>query len=243
MEIIWTKQELGKIKKIILTRANLTVDENNEIVVNDFSVEYEMYTQKSKGAYYSVDKELKEIFYIKNRSEIQKILDMASGVSFNPNDAMHLGLISALSRIDTNDHTQIFIILREIASQFEKVAAQTALAIRSYANTTEEFKTEIAKFKNSQETTIEEMLANSKLHLILNSTNGVANHEMFSNLIERYTNNMKHLIIVHLEMMLAHEVKNNIRKEKFNIADYQKERSDRYVRERKGKIGTIFKRS
>ena len=243
MEIIWTKQELSNIKKIILTRANLTVDANNEIIVNDFSHELDMRIQKNKGACYSVDKEIKKLFYIQDRTEIQKILNLTTDVKFNPNDRMQFGLIAALSKIDPNDHTQIFTILREIAGQYEKIAAKTAVTIRGYANTTDDFKEEISRFKNSQEITLDEIVANIQMELILNSTNGIAQHEIFSDLIERYNKNMKHLITIHLETMLAHEVKNNIKKDNLSIADYQKERSDRFVRNNKGKIKAIFKRS
>lgn len=240
-EIIWTKKELSQIKKIILTKANLTLDEKNNIIVNDLSHEYEMKKMKNKGASYSVDKELKLLLYYQDRDEIAKILKMATEVNFNKENNLHFGLIAALSNINPNEHAQIFTILRELASQFEKVAAKVATIIREQAETTEDFKQEITKFKNSEEITIEEMLANCIINMILDSTNGVAQHEIFKDLIERYNNNMKHLIIIHLENILANENKSNIKKERYEVAEYQKRLSDRFVRTLKKHNAKIYR--
>lgn len=232
-EIMWTKDELNAIKRNVLTKANLALDENNNIVVSNLSYEYEVQKLKKKMTCYSFDKEIKTLIYYQDRDEIAKILKLASSVSFNPNDADHLGLISTLSKIDPSDHTQIFNILKEIASQFEKIARRTAMGIRSYADTTDEFKTEIAKFKESQDMTFEEMIARSKINIILNSTNGVAQHEIFRELIERYYANLKSLIIINLELILVKEIRANAKKEKHDLYQYHKNFGERFLKKLK----------
>jgi len=231
--IIWNKKELSQIKRIILTKANLTLDEGNNLIVNDLSHEYEMKKMKNKGASYSVDKELSALLYYQDREEIERILNMATGVHYNPENVLHFGLIAALAKINPNEHAQIFIILREIASQFEKVAAKVATIIRGQVKTIDEFKEEITRFKDSEEITFEEMLANSLINMILNNTNGVAQHEIFKDLTNRYTNNMKHLIIIHLENILANENKSMINKKLFEVNQYQKRLSDNFVKHAK----------
>ena len=92
--IIWTKEELIKIKKLILKRTGLFFNDNNTLEYNPLN-EYKINSYQEE-----LILGINELLNIKERSEIDRILTKYSKVEFDSNNKLHYGLISTLSKIN-----------------------------------------------------------------------------------------------------------------------------------------------
>ena len=131
--IIWTKEELIKIKKLILKRTGLFFNDNNILEYNPLN-EYKINSYQEE-----LILGINELLNIKERSEIDRILTKYSKVEFDSNNKLHYGLISTLSKINLNKdkdyYIQIFIILKEIICQYERIIKEESEKIFSkYTN-------------------------------------------------------------------------------------------------------------
>ena len=219
-EIKWTKEELKKIKKVII-KSNLTISDEGHLIVNSELFEYTHVNVKSVNPYFQYDKEIADLVYLQDMTEVERILDLSKGVKYDKTNPNHFGLIKTIGELDTDDNTEVFTILKEIIALFNTVAYDAAsIMIGSCKNDIQKLRCEIQKFKNSNEETIEEMFANFKIDEILNSTNGINESPLFEGVIAKSKKNLKNYILVHLQSRLAHDIRSELFNSYRDTAEY-----------------------
>lgn len=190
--IIWTKEELTKIKKIILKRTGLFFNDNNTIEYNPLN-EYKINSYQEE-----LILGINELLNIKERSEIDRILIKYSKVEFDSNNKLHYGLISTLSKININKdndyYIQIFIILKEIICQYERIITEVAEKSFSKYTNSKELKERIQLINNG--IAIEEI---NEINLLLNKTFNdslnINNEEVFKEVISKCNSTIKQKLI------------------------------------------------
>jgi len=210
MNIIWNKQELGKIKKIILNRTNLKLDEENMLVTTDKVNTFENIGTIGGSIYNEITNEIEKLFYYQDRLEIERILTKAKEVQADPKNKLHFGLIMCLSKTNPIDHTYIFEIFKEIASQYDKVIYSVANLSIEFCNNSEEISSLINSIINSKEETFEEILIKEKLITIFKLTNGITEENIFTPLITKCNSLIKERLIYFLNKELAYKVQNEL---------------------------------
>lgn len=189
METIWNKEELKKISNF-LRKMNYKFDNNNIITLstnNNINNDIE---------------DIKKLFYLQDKEAIKKILNstykIKELVEKNPNNPLYFGLISFLSKINSDDYTQIFNIYKEILSQYAKVSSNLISILTkdldeiNYISTLQ-FK--IKELKESSNETEEEIYIKNYMEKILAYTTEITNNEIFKEIIEKCNNNIKARLI------------------------------------------------
>jgi len=212
MNIIWNKQEISKINKTILIKTNLKLNENNELtIVNNKHLGSKNNTANS--IYQLIYTEIIELFNFQDRQEIEKVLTKAKDTQFDPHNKLHHGLIACLSKTNPENHTYIFDILREIASQYERVIASVAYkTLDSYDNSTQ-MMDRIKEITNSQEETLEEIEIKCIMKNIFTFTNGITEESIYKPLIEKCNSLIKERLIFHSNQKLISVIKSENYKE------------------------------
>lgn len=205
--IIWTEKELKKIKQIILTRANLKISDNLELVSSLPSDVMQLYNLKGSTIYEEVSEELIELFNINDREKITEILTKASQIKVDFSNRLHFGIISTLSKMKPENHVEIFNIFKEIVAQYNKSATNVANKITANLNNSEEIKDKINEIKNSTEETYEEKLVKNEIRKVFMFSNGVTEDELFKSLINKLDNNIKSKLLIALDRILVSTAK------------------------------------
>lgn len=234
-EIKWTKEELKRIKKILL-KSNLTVNERGQLVVKSETVEYANVNNKPINPYFQYDKEISSLVYLQDMEEVYKILELAKEVNYDKNNPNHFGLIKAIYEINKEDRSEIFTIFRELIALFNSIAYDAATIIFSHCKNNEQLKKEISLFKNSTEETFEETFALFKINEILNQTNGIANSPIYRPVIERGIANLKKYILTHLNTRLAHNVRAEIIAKNSDTKEYINGDIEKKLKKKKKRI-------
>ena len=127
--IIWNKDELKEIKKIILKSTNLKLNEDGEFVQLYSTQTFSYFYKGRKPLYLSVSDELIDLFYVTYKEKVIDVLKMTSDKKVDFNNKLHFGLITTLSKINTNKPEEIFIIFRQIASLYDHIIYNVATSI------------------------------------------------------------------------------------------------------------------
>jgi len=260
MDIIWTKDELRNIKKIILTKISIKVNENNELVRGASTINY---NATNNSLYTEVIDELNKLFYMKDREKISEILTKASQIKADPNNKLHYGLVTTLSKINPNKHEEIFIVFKEIIAQYEKSINNIVTKIANSSDNIDELKEIIKNINNTSE--MQELEKLNKINEIINNNelttkeklnnikeisntkslsqeeklikkdiesvfvfcNGVTEDKLFTDLIEKLDNLIKHKLLIRL-----HQTINRVAK----TQDFSNQLGESYARETKVKF-------
>lgn len=203
--MIWNKSELTKIKQIILNKTNFSLDKNSQLILdnsnaNQNDIDYNFTKSKSSNYVFGMAKdEIYKLFYVQNREEIINILNKLSNIEFDKNNLLHLGLISCLSKINTADHTYVFVILREIISQFERVISDVINKTMKNITCSDDILVKIAQIENSSEDTYEEIKIKNTMNAILGYAPGLREIDVYNSLIEKEFANIRNRILVELK--------------------------------------------
>jgi len=241
MNIIWNKKELIKIKKIILNRANLKLDEEKMLIDNNNYLT-EMSVTDQYAIYGKISEEISNLYYLQDRLEIERILTKAKEVKADPHNKLHFGLISCLSKADPEDHTYIFQILREIAAQYEKTIYNVAYNTLEIYNTSEEMIAKINEIRSNTNKTEQELEIQSSLKEVFNLTNGITEEEIFKPLIEKCDNLIKERLNCYLNQRLAYIVKNEEFQATNDFREHRRNFTTSYQRRNMGSIKTYHKK-
>lgn len=192
-DIIWTKDELKNIKKIILTRANLTLTNESELKQLHSSLIVGQRIQQY--TYTNYKNEIEELFYTDNKKEITSILDKASKITFDPNNPKHIGFISTISKLNPTDASGIFVIFKEIISQYERITSKIAQEFVNDATTIEGLveKTHVHLHKNHEES-IQSKTVINEINELFSMCNGAIDSELFQPIINKLNETLQHRI-------------------------------------------------
>lgn len=240
MEIIWSKKELINIRKIILNRLNHKLDTNNNLIKTNVINGYEDSGIINNNLYTDLLVEFKELFYTKDRQDILVLLNNIKIPTFDKNNSLHLGLISCLSKININkitneeDYSYIFEILKELASQYERVISSTAKNI-ILLNDNNEVQKIIKKITNTNVDTIYEINIKKTMATILNYTN-LENFDIFKKVITRYDISVKNKLLHYLNIYLKKNIYNEEQEKLIKTLSHKKEFRYKYQRKHLDKI-------
>jgi len=208
--IIWNEKELKKIKQIILTRANLRLNDNFELVLSHSSDVSQLYNIKGSSIYEEVSEELIELFYINDREKISNILAKASQIKVDLSNRFHIGIISTLSKMNPENHVEIFNIFKEIVAQYNKSASAVAHKVISELDSVDAIKAKIKEIKDSTEETIEEKLVKNDIRKVFTFSNGVTDSDLFASLIEKLNSKIKIKLLTSMTQLLNSTAKTEI---------------------------------
>jgi len=204
MNIIWSKKELSKIKTIILNRSKLTLDEENMLIDRpNYREKFEQKDNLGNSMYFEISEEIENLYYIQDRLEIERILTKAKEVQVDPYNKLHHGLIVCLSKANPENHTYVFEILKEIASQYERVIANIAKSALADCETSTEMIEKINKIITKTEETAEEIEIKYSMYTIFLDSNGIFNEDIFKPIIRKCNSLIKNRLIHHLNQILT----------------------------------------
>ena len=201
--IVWSKEELKNIKKIILNRASFRLTDDFELI-NQNNTVYNY--NKANTSYVAVSDELEKLLYTENKEEFTEVLAKASKVKVDLDNILHYGLIMSLSKINPNKKEENFIIFKEIVAQYDKSISYVANKIVENLDS-ENIKLIISNINNSQVETQEEILIKKEIQKVFAYTNGVTEDKIFTSLIEKLNKQIKHKLIKKLEAIRASRIK------------------------------------
>ena len=234
---IWTNEELKQIKEILQSKMIFKKEKDGTIRLIDnrdnnqpFKGEYNVY---SKILYNETVKLLES----NDKEEIEKLVKKHSKTEFDSNNRLHYGLISALSRLNVPESTtknstystQIFIILKEIIGQYERIIK---LVVDKYFNSItdpDEIRMYLNKIKNGELELNKEVLF--LMQKIFSFTDKLNNEPIFKELINECNSKINLRIVNKVNTLLANAVKINQTK-KTTDANFHKEQFRQMYRAR-----------
>lgn len=211
--IIWNEKELKNIKKIILTKLSLKLNEDGELVDSPNNKCFN-YLNTRNSLFPDVTEELKDLFYITDKDEIIKVLNMTSDIKADPNNRLHFGFITTLSKINPENHEEIFTIFREIIALYEIAINNVSKKIWYDINNTELSQKKLREISNSTEITTEELLVKKEIEKVFIFANGVTESELFIPLLNKLDSNIKSKMIGILNLLINNDLKTKNKKAK-----------------------------
>jgi len=200
-KIIWTKKELVKIRQIILNKTNYVLGKNNLLIKNDRNTNLsEVYNGNT--IYSDSISEIKKLFYMQDREKITSMLTYLNNVKADYNNPLHFGLIACLDKIDIEDHTYIFEILKQIISQYERIISSVVKNNITGLNKIE-LANKISSIEHSKEMSEEEKQIKRTMDEILNVASVLNDVEPYSSLIKRIQKNLKNKLLYSLNFELS----------------------------------------
>ena len=200
MYSIWNKDELNKIV-YFLSRNNFKLDENNNICKIRDMESFDLIFPAANINYYC--DEFNSLFHIQDKNKIYNILKGAIPVRYivksNKKNPICNGLLTTLANIDPTDATEIFVILKDLLSQYIRVSYNLAERIASNLKDPELIMARIEEIKNSSTETKEELYVRNYMSKLLSYTNGVFDNEFFIPIINKCNANIKNKLLIHLE--------------------------------------------
>lgn len=224
--IIWTKEELKNIKKIILNKCNLKLNDNNEI--ETFTTDNDFY-HPNVSLFSIIKEEFEELFYINSKNKISEILTKASQINVDLNNKMHIGFISNISKVNPTRCEEIFIIFREIIALYERI-------INTYANSiikeceNPDKALELFKEITNNETEYETIIK-TDIYQIFSLANGIVEYDLFKPLINKLNSLIKPRLIVKMKDVINNIIKTEDAQKKNYTREYKANFYTRYQRE------------
>ena len=231
---IWTDEDLKQIKGILQSKMILKKEKDSTLkLINNKNNEYLL-----KGEYnvYSniLYNEVVKLLELNNKEEIEKLLKKHYKTEFDSNNRLHYGLISTLSKLNvpelTIDNptycTQIFIILKEIISQYERVIKLVTDKFFNNITDSDEIKMYLSKIKNGELELDKEVLF--LMQKIFSYTNGLNNEPIFEKLITESNDKINLRIISKVNVLLANSVRINEIKKNVDANYYKLEFNRKY---------------
>lgn len=211
--IIWNEKELKNIKKIILTKLNLKLNEEGELVYSPNNNCFNYLNTRNSLFPESID-ELKDLFYITDKNKVIEVLNMTSDIKADPNNRLHFGFITTLAKINPENHEEIFTIFREIIALYEITINNISKKIWYDINNTELVQEKLREISNSTEITTEELLVKKEISKVFIFANGITDSELFAPLFNKLDSNIKPKMIGILNLLINNDLKSKNKKEK-----------------------------
>lgn len=232
--MIWNKNELKEINKILHTKVATVSYENNEVILKKKKVDN--FTNNFNSVFSNeLYDTISLIFSSATKEEIDNILTKYSSVEFDINNRLHYGLISSLSKInltkDDKYYIQIFVIVKELIGQYERVIASVINESFANINDINVIQEKINNIK--QGVSNEEKQVNFLMQKIFAQTNGLDNDELFKDVINNCNSKIKNCMLTKANIILgkvAREIEvNKIKQaeEHFNDFDTKRKRQEK----------------
>lgn len=237
MKKVWTEEELKNVKKHILFRNHLEIKDEGLVKDKDFDVSI---TSRNSSIINSNTsdtfcKSIENILFNTSEEEIQEVLDKVDGikqmVDSDPTNQYYRGLVSNISKVNPEDQSEIFIVFKEIISQYDRTI--NSVVTKSIEGITDEaiIKEKIKGIKENKELSLEELFVIDNLKKTFSLTNGITEVAMFQEMIAKCNENIKAQIIRTFNSKLATIVRQNNRVTKHNLANFDAERLTRYAKD------------
>lgn len=218
--VIWSIDELKEIRKIVLTRANLKLDENNELVTASKFRTYDAYGYSDKSIYLGIGKELENLIYSQEREKIKNALKQASSIKEKNNIDKSIGFNHILSQINPENHYEIFIIFKEILAQYEHQNHFVAQkAVDKYSNL-DDARERVKNIVLSEEESIEVTIAKLLIDKTLADSKEFIDNDLFNPLIEKLNNMQKERLVIHMNHIIAGKSRYEYTKKKNENYEY-----------------------
>ena len=236
MDIIWNKEELVRIKDF-LKRNNLEFsdDENYDIVISDkykhATIFLPTYLYHCHG--------LNDLVWYQDKGEIYSVLKKTIPIRYivknNKDNPICNGLLTALVNINPNDATEIFVIFKELLSQYVRVSYNMAEHITRNLNDPKLIKEIIEEIKNNPLDTKEELYIKNYMNKLFTYTNGIFDSDIFRPIIDECNNNIRTDLIYNIyRKCVVYAKQNKIVKD----STYSSYLSDLFAKLRKNNIIT-----
>lgn len=217
--IIWNKDELKRMKTIILKKSNLKVNEDDELVQLYTSTTGNSFYHPSTSLYCSVNEELKNLFYTNDIEEINKVLSMASQVKADPDNKLHFGLINTLSKINPDNKEEIFIIFNEIVAMYESAIALESRLVANHLDNIFDTKKRIEDEINYNLSS--DIKIKKYIEEILKFDNGITQSELFMPLIDKLNSLIKPRFVFKIKQLVANNIKRNESQKRNDFNSYK----------------------
>lgn len=204
-EIIWNKEQLINIKRMILARANLKYTAEGELVQCN-TTSYNNFPKNGRALYIDLQDELEKLFYTTDKTEIRNTLFKASQIKINENN--NLGFLHNISKVNPNNPEEIFFIFKEIISQYEKAIDMVAKNSLEKVDNLEEAKRKIREIHESTEETTEERLVKIIINKIFIQSNGVTESCLFDSLNKKIESLIKAKLITRMQSIVSIQSRN-----------------------------------
>lgn len=224
--IIWTKEELKNIKKIILNKCNLKLNDNNEI--ETFTTDNNFY-HPNISLFAFVKDEFEELFYINNENKIDEILTSASQTKVDLNNKMHIGFISNISKVNPTKREEIFIVFREIIALYERTINTYANSIVKECDNTDKALELLKEIINSDTEYVS--LIKNDIKEIFTFANDIDECNLFASLIEKLNSMIKSRLIVKMKDVINNIIKTEDAQKKNYTREYKASFYTKYQRE------------
>lgn len=192
--MIWTKDELKVIKRTVLLKTTLTIDENGEICN----------TNKTNGIAYNeslFNLMLDEIIYllsIKDKALIADLYEKATSITFEPKNQLHFGLIKTLSEVNCDDYTKVFEIFKNLCTIYEHAIISQTNKITNNMSV-EDIDYIANRIKNNPELNIEEIEIMENINKTLVYANCVLDHELIKPIITKLNSILRKRLVAKLK--------------------------------------------
>lgn len=228
-DIIWTKDELKKIKRHVLTRANLTINDEGEIQKhNPHTIPYQEIHQYT---YMQYAEEIEKLFYTDNKEEIMNLLTQISNLKFNSTTPHNIGFVTTLRRINPNDATEIFVVFKEIIGQYERITSRISQEFVNQCTTIEELIETSKKYTHTHhDETIQSeefKMASNEINDLFFMCNGIMENNLFKPLLTKLNSTLQHRITAKVNLYTNQKVNRHFKTIENNNYNYQAETSRR----------------
>lgn len=224
--MIWNKEELKNIKKIILQRASIKVDDNGE-----FS-----FTPKPKNVYLNQTGytnleeyviEIADLLRIESKDKIIEALNVVKTIKADPTDPTYYGFVLNVSKVNPIKHEEIFTIFKELIGQYEKTTSKIARLVIENITDIEDLIEHSKTFTNATETTNEELLVKADLEKTFALANNINKCEIFKPLITKLDNSIKQRLTTKINYLVNQEARKHYKPNELIGQSYQAETSKR----------------
>lgn len=224
--ILWNKEQLKNIKAIILSRASLKLTEDLVFEHRVLSG-YNSFPKIGKPLYVEVQDELIDLFYTTDEKEIKNVLFNASQIKLD--ETNNIGFLNNISKVSPSRLEDIFVIFKEIISQYEKAIDLVAKNTLGNYDNLKDAKNRIKEISESAEETFEEKLIKTIINKVFIQANGVTESVLFENLINKINSLVKTKLICRMQSIINIQSRNEGKKEeeKFYGSNFSRQPSRR----------------
>lgn len=223
--MIWSSQELNNIKKIILSRSNLKLNDKGELVKSYVESPVMSRTDIANTNYlYELHaKELESLLFIEDKKEIIRVLNKTRDIEVDPTNPIYFGFVMSVAKINPNKPEEIFIIFKEIIALYEKTISKVAKLIIANTPDIEDLQERTYSISKSTEITEEEKLIKSEVNKLFNMVNGVADSDLFVELINSLDVLTKTRLLKKLNEYINKIIKEELKNKTKSNKDYANE--------------------
>lgn len=208
--ILWNKEQLKNIKTIILSRASLKLTDDLVFEQRGLSC-YNGFPKTGKPLYIELQDELIDLFYTVDKKEIEKVLFKASQIKLD--ETNNIGFLNNISKVSPTRLEDIFIIFKEIISQYEKAIDLVAKSSLENYDNPKDAQNRIKEITESTEETFEEKLIKTIINKIFIQANGVTESVLFENLINKTNSLIKAKLVSRMQSIVNIQLRNEGKKE------------------------------